>query len=230
MLPDGVHYHAFPLSVAEDANTLYYEPGCVYNFSYGPTLALENAFETNLFGLTNHFNVTIPRGLTSQPVGDSWLLRLYAEGRADTSSVERYFQGLATTMTAAIRNDGDATGSEPARGTVMASQTCVSVDWAWLALPMLLVVLTAVFLVTTILMSRGSRRGRRAWKGSTLPFLWCGISDEIRDKYDAFDDVKKMKETGDGLRVQLMRQEGHGSGYSKPIMGNEKRRWMLKEE
>ena len=149
-------------------------------------------------------------------------------------------------MTAAMRENGDSVGSEPARGTVMARQTCVGVDWAWLALPVVLIAFTAVFLCVTVLMSRRFRRvgggeggggggngnkgpGRKAWKSSSLPLLWCGFGDEIRDRYDAFDGVREMKGAGDGLNVRLERQGGHEDVYGKP-WGDAGSRWRLKEE
>ncbi|KAL9637156.1 MAG: hypothetical protein Q9164_002380 [Protoblastenia rupestris] len=240
-LPNGVRYHNDPSVVANDANTLYYDRSCIYDFSYGPTTGLETAFRQIFFGtIASTSTVSIPRGLTSQPIGDAWMLPLYAGGRANISSTERYFQGLATSMTAAIRDNGDVIGSEPARGTVIASQTCVGVNWAWLALPIVLLVFTAGFLVITVLMSsrfrrvggregkRGKEAGRRAWKSSSLPLLWCGIGDKIRDKYDGFDEVEKMKKTGDGFKVRLERQGGQEGGHSKPLRDG-KSRWMLKE-
>ena len=245
-LEDGTRYHNGPSPLANDtADTRHYDPGCIYDFGSGPVEALGIAFRGPIFGYTARpANLSTPRGLGSLPIGNAWLSMLYGGGKADMASSERYFEGLATSMTAAMREGGDAVGSEPARGTVMARQTCVGVDWAWLALPVVLIVFTGVLLCVTVVMSRrfrlvgeggegdggmGMGRRRKAWKSSSLPLLWCGFGDGIRDRYDGFDGVREMKVAGDGLNVRLERQEGYEGGHNKPWREG-KSRWMLKED
>ena len=218
------------------SDTLWYDPSCTYAFSYGPTSGLKTSFQDLFFGsVSEPQNITIPRGLADQRVGNAWILSLYADGQANLSSATDYMDGLANSITATIREGGDASNSAPARGTALHSETCVGVNWGWLALPAALVLLTLVFIVMTVIQSHRNTRpgtaeaGREPWKSSSLPLLWCGMLDGTRVKYGRFDEVEAMKESGDGVRVTLRRHwwdEHKESGR----YGNSHGRWALREE
>ena len=158
------------INQTKEPDTLWYDPSCTYAFGYGPIAALRNSLQNTFFGsLIAPNNLTIPRELSGEKLGDAWLLSLYADGQANLSSVIMYMEGLATSITATIREGGDISNSAPALGTVLGSQTCVGVKWAWLGLPVALVILTLVFLVATVIQSRMCTRvgaagaGRKPW-------------------------------------------------------------------
>lgn len=219
-----------------DSDTLWYDPSCTYAFGYGPTTGLRDSLQTTFFGsVAGPKNISVPRGLSGQKIGDAWLLSLYADGQANLSSVVMYMEGLATSITATIREGGDVSNSAPALGTVLGSQTCVGVNWGWLGLPAALVLLTLVFLVATVIQSRRYTRagaagaGRKPWKSSSLPLLWCGMRDDTRGRYERFDEVKKMKESGDHVKAALRRQ--WWDEYQEPgADGSGQGRWALREE
>ena len=218
------------------SDTLWYDPSCTYAFGYGPTAGLQSSLRNTFFGsVVAPNNVSLPRGLSDEKLGDAWLLSLYADGQANLSSVIMYMEGLATSITATIREGGDVSNSAPALGTVLGSQTCVGVNWAWLGLPAALVLLTLVFLVATVIQSRRYTRmgaagaGRKPWKSSSLPLLWCGMRDETRARYGGFDDVKKMKKSGDQVKATLRRQ--WWDDYEEPAADDfGQGRWALREE
>ena len=235
LLASGLRYVNHSSEALNSSETLWYDSACTYDFGYGPTEGLQNSFTEVFFGTTYQpKSVTIPRGLSSQPIGDAWMLSLYADRQANITSATAYMEGLAISMTAAIREGGDSSNSVPARGTVLSTQTCVRVEWVWLALPAVLLFLTLVFLVTTMVKSRRYTRtratedGRKPWKSSSLPLLWCGMRDEIRARYERFDKVEKMKESGDGIKVILMKERW--SEYEEPREDDHKHgRWALRE-
>ena len=75
-LPDGgTRYHNGPSALANaTGDTMYYDPGCVYDFGYDPTEALQSAFSQDLFGnIGDTSTLSIPRGLKSVPIGSAWL-------------------------------------------------------------------------------------------------------------------------------------------------------------
>ncbi|KAL8992736.1 MAG: hypothetical protein Q9169_006879, partial [Polycauliona sp. 2 TL-2023] len=193
---------------AESANTTWYNPACTYAFSYGPTRGLPATLSNTIFGDPSGYpkNVSLPRGPSGQTIGDAWILALYNDGQADMDTTTAYFDGLANSISATMRED--PSDGEPARGTTLRNQTCVGVAWGWIALPVLLVVMTLVLITVTIVLSGNDTRvggraeGRRAWKSSSLPLLWCGLGDGTRERYERFDEVEKMKECGDGVMVR----------------------------
>lgn len=236
LLASGLRYFNHSSNALNGSDTLWYDSSCTCDFSYGPTSGLRNSLQNGFFGSISEPNfVTIPQGLSSQTVGEAWMLSLYADGQANLTSAAAYMEGLATSMTAAIREGGDSSNSAPARGTVLASQTCVGVELAWLAFPVVVPFLTLVLLVTTVIQSRRYTRmgaaedGRKPWKSSSLPLLWCGMRDETRARYERFDEVEKMKESGDGMKVRMRRERWSVYGESG---GDDYRqgRWALMEE
>ena len=235
LLASGLRYVNHLSRALNSSETLWYDSACTYDFSYGPTQGLDKSFTNVFFGTTNKpNNVNIPRGLSSPAIGAAWMLSLYADGHANITSAAAYMEGLAISITAAIRQGGDSSNSAPARGTAFSSQTCVRVEWAWLAFPAVLLFLTLVFLMTTVAKSRRYTRtgaaedGRKPWKSSSLPLLWCGMRDEIRARYERFDEVEKMKESGDGMKVSLRKERW--SEYEEPREDDYKQgRWALRE-
>lgn len=112
-----------------------------------------------------------------KPYADVWLEILWAEGKANLTSVSNYMEGLSNAIIIVIRNEGDKLNSKSARGVVMYNLTCVGVVWAWIALPVALLFLTLVFLVRIMVMSHanvkrgGAEEGRKPWKSSAMPLL-----------------------------------------------------------
>ena len=231
----GLRYVDHSTKALNISETLWYNSTCTYDFGRGPTKGLYDSFTNVFFGTTHQPKFVAPTpAFSSQPIGDAWMLNLYADGHANITSAAAYMEGLAVSITAAIRQGGDSSNSSPARGTVFSSQTCVRVEWAWLAFPAVLLFLTLVFLMTTVAKSRRYTRtgaaeyGRKPWKSSSLPLLWCGMRDEIRARYERFDEVEKMKESGDGMKVRLRKERW--SEYEEPREDDYKQgRWALRE-
>ena len=236
LLASGLRYVNHSGKGLNSSDTLWYDSSCTYDFGQGPTDGLRYSFNNVFFGNEYKPNsVAIGFGLLNVAVGDTWMLNLYAGGAANLTSAAAYMERLAVTMTAAIREGGDDSNSAPARGIVFSSQTCVGVEWAWLAVPAVLLFLTLVFFMTTLVKSRRYTRtgaaedGRKPWKSSSLPLLWCGMRDGIRARYERFDKVEKMKESGDGMKVSLMKERWSES--EEPREDDHKHgRWVLKEE
>lgn len=67
------------------------------------------------------------------------MLSLYAARQTNPTTLPHaYMDGLATSITAVIRDGGVPSNSAPARGMVLGIQIWVGVEWAWRALPVLL--------------------------------------------------------------------------------------------
>jgi hypothetical protein len=83
----------------------------------------------------------------------------------------------------------------------------VHVRWAWLVLPVLLVVCSAVFLVLSVLQTRSSRVN--AWKSSPLALLFSGVEGNLRntaqDNMGTFGGLVKVVGK---LRAALSKNDG----------------------
>lgn len=76
----------------------------------------------------------------------------------------------------------------------------MSIQWAWLSLPLSLIALSLVLLAATVL--KGNRRRTRVWKSSSLAVLQ-GLNVETRRRLGALDHVDVMDELAGKMRVTL---------------------------
>ena len=117
---------------------------------------------------------------------------------------------LAATMTNAFRMDGASNGTVVVNGTATEMATFVHVRWGWIALPLLVVVATGVFLALAMWNARTTRT--RLWKSSALALLLHGTDVDTRKV--AFSRTKMSD-----VRVRL---EDDGSlEWSAPATGDE---------
>ncbi|KAK1845450.1 hypothetical protein CCHR01_11946 [Colletotrichum chrysophilum] len=117
-------------------------------------------------------------------------------------------------MSAAVRNNPSANHKDSATtivhvlptemrwasGTVKVMQTCVYVEWSWIAYPAALLVLQAVFSAMVLAGPRTtrSRGGLRnsAWKSSPLALLFHGLEGDIRRENKDLTTVDQMTRPG----------------------------------
>ncbi|KAF6827133.1 hypothetical protein CMUS01_09138 [Colletotrichum musicola] len=159
----------------------------------------------------------------AQVRGSPWLRRMYAGGTASVSTVEDVVAGLTAALTADIRNSPYGENERLARdvperyraaaGRAIATETCIYVEWGWLAYPAALMVLQWVFLVL-VLGGRRKARGRGGWKSSPLALLFHSLDDDLRAKSGGggLGTAGRMASAADGIRVQLVPT----GGASKP--------------
>ena len=194
--------------------TLWYDPACIFHLGYGAGFGL-----TRILGQVFNPSSDAPYTLwlqewpgTYQLDLQQWLAPLWASGHANLSSVSKTMESLTGTLNTVIRAEGDQ--SAPARGVVQGNQTCVGVKWAWFALPCGLLMLTLIFLISTMVISHRKLKpgaiqgGRKPWKSSTLPLLWCGLHDTPKARFGRLDDVDTMEDCGEGVEVALGRENG----------------------
>jgi hypothetical protein len=69
-------------------------------------------------------------------------------------------------------------GGVPVLGTSYEMSTYVRVQWGWIALPALVVLMTGAFLAAAILRSRTTRT--KLWKSSPLAMFFYGLDGDTR--------------------------------------------------
>lgn len=91
-----------------------------------------------------------------------------------TGVPDRLFERIATSLTAQMRRNADT--SWAVLGDALSVQTFVEARWIWAILPITLLLLTIIFVVSTITASVS--RGVPAWKSSSLAILLHGLDEQ----------------------------------------------------
>ena len=79
--------------------------------------------------------------------GPQILQTIYNYGDVSFNRVNSTFQNISDSITSFFRQNSFSKYSNPAKGVVIHDQTCLSVRWAWLAFPSILVLLTLIFFI-----------------------------------------------------------------------------------
>ncbi|KAL1644183.1 hypothetical protein SLS58_004463 [Diplodia intermedia] len=189
------------------SNLVWYTADCVWSMEYSGANAIELFLRSLFLGDGFGENLTNPWHNVSLISGQPWMKLLYRDGTANMSSVNQYMNGLALSMSAAIRQYGDDSSTDYIRGTVMDSQTCIRVRWAWISLPATLLFLTMVFLVLTVLQTV-KQRWQGTWKSSAIALLFHGFDADTRKGFGIMADRSEMSGTSEHVQVQLRYEDG----------------------
>ena len=181
-----------------DNQTAYLPKECY--FSYDNPLGISKYLPVFLAGYADR----APEDDLADP---PWVGQLYNNASATLGTVNATWASLAECMTVRIRQAGDDSNSAPASGDTWHTDTCISVQWPWLAFPVTLVVLATAFLLATIV--QGARRSwEQIWKSSPLALLFHGLDNDLRDRYKALGTEDDMEQTAKKLSVQF--ETGNG--------------------
>jgi len=185
------------LQLSPEEPTRWYPSECVWVLDYVPGLAI-NQFLSWMYDESPLLAVTENTVITS---GSTWLKPLYLNGTANIDTVNSYTDGLASAMTAIMRQRG----SNPVMGTVQESQTCVHVAWVWISLPAGLVIFTIVLLACTVITCRVSSMwsSTRSWRSSSLALLLHGCDNSIRERAAKITGNGEMEEFSKTLVMEL---------------------------
>lgn len=119
-----------------------------------------------------------------------------------SGTVDSLFKFVANRMTNAWR--ATCPKELSAVGTVRGLETVVEVEWAWLALPAMVVITSIALLVIVIAECR--RGDINLWKNYALPKLYYGVAPELHQAFDSgVDDFNRMKKKVKDVKVKLER-------------------------
>jgi hypothetical protein len=119
--------------------------------------------------------------------------------------IDPFLTSLTTYVTDTLRSA--ANGTEVIQGTAWAPEQFVSIRWAWISLPILLLFSSLLLVLVTIVKSR--RGGTAAWKSSVLATLLHGLTENVRDKFDPGLSPSEIEVISRQLRVQLKTEGGN---------------------
>jgi hypothetical protein len=144
--------------------------------------------------------------------GQSQLQMLYNAGNISFGLIQDTFNNMADTFTLYIRENGNANYADPVQGVVYHYATCVSVNWAWISLPVALVLGAAILLVVT--QNFTASGVIPVWKSPLLPLMYRTRLDDagtdLNNGQDGTDGegalgdaMKGMEEMAKATRVTL---------------------------
>ena len=111
-----------------------------------------------------------------------------------------FADNIAVSLTHAMR-DLDFTSVE-ITGVVTRPVTHVHVNWPWITFPAAIVLLTTIFLASSIVFS--FERGGLIWKSSDLPLIFMPFGEQIRDASENFaGSLKQMESSAEGMYAYL---------------------------
>ncbi|KAI4252523.1 MAG: hypothetical protein L6R42_007923 [Xanthoria sp. 1 TBL-2021] len=120
------------------------------------------------------------------------------ENRAGILGLSKLLDNLAVSMSNALRTTTDV--PDNITGTSSSFEVYIQIEWAWMIVPIAAVLLSLVFLLLTMHLSRKSKIP--AWKSSLLAVL-LGLDSETRRHWRAIRRPKEMEETSKSKNVRL---------------------------
>ncbi|KAF2011398.1 hypothetical protein BU24DRAFT_426476 [Aaosphaeria arxii CBS 175.79] len=114
-----------------------------------------------------------------------WGLERYSRDAYDYQwmaphNITQHLSRMATAMTDSIRS---ATNTNITIGPAFDLESYVSVTWAWLTLPLLILVLSAIFLIGTVLKTSKDKDEIGVWKTSAMATLmYGGLPADVHEK------------------------------------------------
>ena len=137
-------------------------------------------------------------------------------GQRDDLDLQSLFDNVAASLTKAVRtsdatpNDLDSTPGPVSTGTTYVNDIIVKVDWAWLSFPFAVWILTLLYLLAVIVMSRGVP----SWKDETIATLCHGLDDISMLGVASLQSLSDMDHKARALHVRLVAGDS-GSKLSK---------------
>ncbi|KAI4674331.1 uncharacterized protein J4E84_010569 [Alternaria hordeiaustralica] len=121
------------------------------------------------------------------------------------NNVTHHMERLATDMTNMIRSN--ANSNEMIAGKAYSMEKFVHINWLWLIFPLLLLLLSLVFLVATIVKtSKDTETG--IWKTSAMPALIYSLPKETQNKLSPESKWNDAHESSRKVRIKLQPNRG----------------------
>ncbi|KNG44805.1 hypothetical protein DDE82_001492 [Stemphylium lycopersici] len=121
------------------------------------------------------------------------------------NNVSRHYERLATDLTNVIRSNDNS--NKMIFGQAFNMEKFVKISWPWLTFPFFLLVLSLVFLVSTIIKT-SKDTGAGLWKTSAMPTLIYSLPKETRSKLNPSSELSRSYESSKKLRIKLLPNKG----------------------
>jgi hypothetical protein len=115
------------------------------------------------------------------------------------NNLSLHMERMAATMTQTMRQYPNSTEQVPGSGSM---ETYIKVQWGWFTFPVVILVLTLVFLIATIWKGKG-RKDIGNWKTSSLAALANGLDDSTRERLGSTFKTLEIFEKSSEIEVSL---------------------------
>lgn len=197
----GVLYSANFDYTAPNSNSTFH----VSNDTMFQTILLMGVYFPMTITGSSHFSEFIYRFPELQPSG-MWVRKI--ELNAWAGDIGAKIDGLARLMTNVLMTSFQ--GIQHVEGTAWASEVFVSVRWKWFSLPFALLLLSLIFLLTTIFKSTEEADDIGIWKTSALPVLMNGLRGDVRRR---MGDSSKLSDVRSHAKEVDMKLQFGKKGY-----------------
>lgn len=121
------------------------------------------------------------------------------------NNVSRHMERLATAMSVVVRNlQSSGKDLQFATGIAWKQDTLVQIRWAWISLPVAVLVLSLTFLIGTVVVSSREREEVGIWKTSVIAVLFNGLGDEVQQSVGPNCSMGVAREKARQLKVRLV--------------------------
>ncbi|KAL4899348.1 hypothetical protein BDW74DRAFT_189438 [Aspergillus multicolor] len=165
------------------------QEACVYNINWLSRLAMSNSLYPLLEGYGSLF-------ISNRPSWSTETLEAVYGTQGNLTDIASMFKSLASSLTLHARSK---VCGATAVGSTWTEQSFVHVRWPWLILPGALVLLSGVFLITTMLHTRN----QYIWKSSPLALLFSDLSVDATNPLKPDPTLKGMEDTSRKMEVWL---------------------------
>jgi hypothetical protein len=163
----------------------------VFDDFFPSSYSVENVFATPRLRYKDYIHGPSQRYLPYSP----WMA---------PNNITRHVQRLATAMTDRVRS---SSSRKMLLGEASYTEKYIIVQWQWLTLPLLLLVLTLVFLVSTMIKtSKDTTTG--IWKTSAMPTLIYSLPKEAQSKLSPPSAWGTANERSKKVRIKLLPNRG----------------------
>lgn len=196
---DSIPWPVHPADNLTEYNITWWPRDCVYFMPLRVEAGLFEAVSSLLGNETLSYDSRL-----EQPHGSPWSTTLWNNGTPSLDNFQATMAGMTQSVTTRLRQgDGISVNMGPANGTVYRTQTCIRVEWVWLALPAGLLLLTIVFLLLTIVKTRS--RQALVWKSSIFALLFSRLDQKTtgRQADGPVASLEEMKAAAGRMTVRL---------------------------
>jgi len=137
------------------------------------------------------------------------------------NNVTYHMERIARAMTNAIRSDTNT--NKLVAGTAYLRETYVAVRWAWLTFPLVMLLLSIVFLVATMVKTSNQKYDDIGmWKSSAIPSLMYGLPKDMQGDFVASATSRHtFSRRSKKMRIRLQPKQGwrvSGQIYTPPTV------------
>jgi hypothetical protein len=119
----------------------------------------------------------------------------------NSTGMQRTIDNLAQIMTNNIRHSSVQTSF----GTAYQSIPFVSVVWAWIALPAILLIIAFILLISTITITK--KNNTQLWKTSSLAAFYHPLIEMGRHKVGEAKDNRHLEKVAEDIKVRWARTD-----------------------